>query len=141
MIFLHLRAQNKLRIQQNKFTLPVEDLQVHSGYISHISNIVQNTFRDIHVYVNGDAHVRDIYGVQQVNDINFNDYMERVVLKNQDREILGSKYFKGDVIVEEDFYSPIVNNAPFERLFTHAMTVHGDQTISGKHTIDNMIAS
>lgn len=114
---------------------------MHSGYISNMADIVQNTFKDIHVYVNGDAHVRDVYGVQQMNDIDFDNYMEKVVLKNQDREIFGSKYFKGDVIVEEDFYSPIVNSAPFERLFTHAMTIDGDQEILGKHTVKNMIAS
>ncbi|XP_077291132.1 uncharacterized protein LOC143914706 [Arctopsyche grandis] len=118
----------------------VENLQVRQGVLANIGNILQDTFKNIHVYVEGDVHVRNANNVRLVNDVYFNDYMNKVVLKDQECEIRGSKYFKGDLVVEEDFYADVVNGSPFGKLFAEALTVSGYQEISGKHTIQNFIA-
>lgn len=91
--------------------------------------------------IEGNVRFDKALQVQNINGIQWDEYLDRLVRSDSNAEIRGKKTFMADVQINDALQSPHINNLDLSSLLDNTLLRMTPQQISGAYTFDRMMAT
>ncbi|KAH8368025.1 hypothetical protein KR084_005744 [Drosophila pseudotakahashii] len=91
--------------------------------------------------IEGNVRFEKALQLQNINGIQWEDYLSRLVRPDANAELRGKKTFLADVQLNDALHTPHINNLDLSSLLDNTLLRMTPQQISGVYTFDQMVAT
>ncbi|XP_037724598.1 uncharacterized protein LOC119556437 [Drosophila subpulchrella] len=91
--------------------------------------------------IEGNVRFEKDLQLQNINEIQWEDYLSRLIRPDANAELRGKKTFTADVQLNDALHTPHINNVDLSSLLDNTLLRMTPQQISGLYTFDRMMAT